>query len=163
MLVADPEQFAVFFARPEPQLDLSDEPVRVERQRVLDVALRPESGRNSRDQAVHAGPARVALAPGLRHAAHARPVLRAPVADHLQAQIFRLRAPGRAVSRQPGIGQVVELKISGRAKRVSPDDVFCNFFKSFISRPARSAPRAEFSSVFRETGGGEGEGTGRKL
>lgn len=84
VLVADPEQFAVFLTRPEPQLDLGDELVRVERQRVLDVALRPERGRHRGRQAVRAGPARVALAPRLRHAAHARSVLRAPVADHLQ-------------------------------------------------------------------------------
>jgi len=110
VLVADSEQLAVLFARPEPQLDFGHELVGVERKSVLDVALWPERCRYCRREAIGTRPAGAALAPWFDHAAHARSVFRTPVAYQLHAQVFGLRASGNAVSGETGVGQIVELQ-----------------------------------------------------
>lgn len=109
MLVTDSEQFTVLLARSEPQLDLGHELIGVERKRVFHVTLGTESRRYGGRQAVGARPAGVALAAWIYHAAHTRPVFRAPVTGHLHAQIFRLRTSGDAVPGETGVCQIVEL------------------------------------------------------
>lgn len=116
MLVADPEQFAVFFARPEPQLDFRHELVRIERQRIFHVTLRSERRRHRGRQTIAARPARVTLAPRFHHTAHARSVFRALVADQLRAQIFRLRTPGHTVPGETRVRQIVKLLTAKREK-----------------------------------------------
>lgn len=97
VLVADSEQLAVLFARPEPQLNFGHELVGVKRQGVLHVALWPERGRYSGRHAVGTGPAGATLAPRFHHASHARSVFRTPVADQLHAQVLGLRTSGHTV------------------------------------------------------------------
>ena len=99
---------------PEPQLDLGGEPVWLEGERVLDVALRVERRGHRLVRAVLPRPAGVALARGLPERAHACAVLPAPrpagrevgVAGVLGGEAARL-----GVAEEARLGQVVQLRV----------------------------------------------------
>lgn len=100
VLVADAEQFALLFARPEAQLQMRRELVRLERQRVLHVALRVERDRRRRHRTRRARVAGRAFAPRLVQVAHAHAVLATPVHFLRVAQLLGLRAAHFAVQRR---------------------------------------------------------------
>lgn len=112
MLIAHSKQFAVNFSGTESQLHLCGVPVRLEGQRVLDVTLRFEGGRDRRCQASGTGPTGTALASRLGKAANAGAVLPAAEGRFLiVADLLRLRATGDAVPRETRVSEVVQLAV----------------------------------------------------
>lgn len=112
MLIAHSEQFTVHFSGTESQLHLSGVLVRLEGQRVLDVALGLEGGRNRRRHASGTGPAGITLASRFGEAANAGAVFPATEGRFLVvADLLRLRATGDAVPRETRMGEIVQLAV----------------------------------------------------
>jgi len=112
VLIAHPEQFAVDLPRAESQLHLSGILIRLERQRVLYVALGLEGGRDGWRHASGTGPAGIALTSRLGEAAHASAML--PAAECrllIVADLLGLRATSDAVPRQTRMREVVQLAV----------------------------------------------------
>lgn len=112
VLIAHSEQFAMNLSGAESQLHLSGILVWLEGQRVLDVALGLEGGRDCRRHASRSGPAGIALASCLGEAAHAGAVF--PAAEGrllIVADLLRLRATGDAVPRQTRVSEIVQLAV----------------------------------------------------
>jgi len=112
VLVAHSEQFAVNLSGAESQLHLSGILVRLEGQRVLDVALGLEGGRDRRRHASGTGPAGIALASRLGETADAGAVFPAAEGRFLiVADLLRLRATGNAVPRETRMSEIVQLTV----------------------------------------------------
>lgn len=112
MLIAHSEQFTVNLSGAESQLHLSGILVRLEGQRVLDVALGLEGGRDRRCHTSGTGPTRIALTSRLGEAAHASAVFPAAEGRFLIiTDLFCLRATGDAVSRETRMSEIVQLAV----------------------------------------------------
>ena len=88
VLIRHSEQLSVLLPGPEPELDLRRESIRLEAERVLDVALRLERARHRLVGTVLASPAGIALTGRAPEWADAGSVLSASVVHHAEGAGF---------------------------------------------------------------------------
>lgn len=108
MLVAHSEQFAMNLSGAESQLHLSGVLVRLEGQRVLNVALGLEGGRDRWCHTSGTSPAGIALTSRLGEAAHAGTMFPATEGRFLIiADLVCLRATGDAIPRKTRVSEII--------------------------------------------------------